>query len=111
MSSPQTSPACAVIGVSGPHCACAVRAPSTRAAATRRRMVVIIDECPLAVAPFGDSTAGTPVYPGHCERSRSELVITDTELRLIAAAASIGDNTTWNTGYSTPAAIGTPAEL
>ena len=44
-------------------------------------------------------------------RSRSEFVITDTELKLIAAAARIGLSSSPNTGYSTPAAIGTPIEL
>ena len=42
---------------------------------------------------------------------RSELAITDTELKLIAAAAIIGLSSRPNTGYSTPAAIGTPLAL
>ncbi len=42
---------------------------------------------------------------------RSELPITDTELKLMAAAAIIGLSSSPNTGYSTPAAIGTPSEL
>ena len=41
-------------------------------------------------------------------RSRSEFAITDTELKLIAAAANMGLSKIPNTGYSTPAAIGTP---
>ena len=41
----------------------------------------------------------------------SAFIITDTELKLIAAAAIIGDRSNPNTGYSKPAAIGTPAEL
>lgn len=44
-------------------------------------------------------------------RKRSELPITETELRLIAAAANIGDKRTPKTGNSTPAAIGTPTAL
>lgn len=44
-------------------------------------------------------------------RKRKALLITDTELKLIAAAAIIGDNKIPKTGYKTPAAIGTPAEL
>jgi len=44
-------------------------------------------------------------------RRRSALPMTDTELKLIAAAAIIGDSSRPNTGYSTPAAIGTPAAL
>lgn len=43
--------------------------------------------------------------------SLNELTITDTELKLIATAANIGDNNKPNAGYKTPAAIGTPAEL
>jgi len=39
------------------------------------------------------------------------FVITDTELKLIAAAAMMGDNSNPKNGYSSPAAIGTPNEL
>lgn len=42
---------------------------------------------------------------------RSEFAITDTELKLIAAAARIGLSNNPKNGYSTPAAIGTPIEL
>ena len=44
-------------------------------------------------------------------RSRSALPITDTELKDMAAAAIIGDSSRPNTGYSTPAATGTPSAL
>lgn len=44
-------------------------------------------------------------------RSRSALAMTDTELRLIAAAAIIGLSSRPNTGNSTPAAIGMPSVL
>ncbi len=44
-------------------------------------------------------------------RSRSALVITETELRAIAALAIIGLRTMPNVGYSTPAATGTPMKL
>ncbi len=37
--------------------------------------------------------------------------MTDTELKLMAAAASIGDSRTPKNGYSTPAAAGTPKVL
>jgi len=43
--------------------------------------------------------------------SRKALVLTDTELKLMAAAAIVGDNNMPNTGYSTPAALGTPEAL
>ena len=42
---------------------------------------------------------------------RRALLTTDTELRLIASAAIIGLSSRPNTGYSTPAAIGTPRAL
>ena len=41
----------------------------------------------------------------------SEFAITDTELKLMAAAAIIGDNKIPNTGNKAPAAIGTPITL
>src|SRR5690242_9915726 len=44
-------------------------------------------------------------------RNRSALVTTDTDDRLIASAATIGDKTRPRTGYSTPAASGTPTAL
>jgi hypothetical protein len=44
-------------------------------------------------------------------RSRSALPMTDTELKLMAAAAIIGDRRRPKNGYSRPAAIGTPAAL
>ena len=44
-------------------------------------------------------------------RSRRAFPMTETELRLIAAAANIGDSNMPKNGYRTPAAIGTPAVL
>jgi hypothetical protein len=44
-------------------------------------------------------------------RSRSALAMTDTELKLIAAAAIMGDSSRPVNGYNTPAAMGTPAAL
>lgn len=41
----------------------------------------------------------------------NEFPITDTELKLMAAAAKIGLNKIPKNGYSTPAATGTPIEL
>src|SRR5699024_5246975 len=46
-----------------------------------------------------------------CLRKRSALVTTDTELRLIANAAIIGDSVMPNHGYRTPAARGMPMPL
>jgi hypothetical protein len=51
------------------------------------------------------------VFYSVARRSRSALAMTDTELKAIAAAAKIGLSRTPNTGYRTPAAIGTPAAL
>ncbi|CAM4291367.1 hypothetical protein COAQ111491_15450 [Comamonas aquatilis] len=42
---------------------------------------------------------------------RSALKITDTELKLIASAAIMGDSSHPVNGYRTPAAIGTPMPL
>ncbi len=44
-------------------------------------------------------------------RRRSALLTTETELKLMAAAAMTGLSKSPNTGYRTPAAMGTPAEL
>ena len=44
-------------------------------------------------------------------RSRKALLITETELKLMAAAAIMGDNNRPKTGYKSPAAIGTPIAL
>ncbi len=41
----------------------------------------------------------------------SEFTITETELKLIATAAIIGDNRIPKKGYKTPAAIGIPSTL
>lgn len=44
-------------------------------------------------------------------RNRSALKITDTELKLMAAAAMMGESKMPRNGYNTPAATGTPNEL
>jgi len=59
----------------------------------------------LTFAPF------TLIYASSIFRSRKALLITETELRLIAAAASIGLSSRPNTGYRMPAATGTPMLL
>jgi transposase InsO family protein len=46
-----------------------------------------------------------------CPLNRSALTITDTELKLIAAAANMGFSSNPINGYSIPAAIGTPRTL
>lgn len=43
--------------------------------------------------------------------SLSALLMTDTELKLMAAAAIIGDKSIPKNGYNTPAATGTPTML
>jgi hypothetical protein len=55
------------------------------------------------------SAAVAPAYL--LERNRNEFVITDTELKLIASAAIIGDNSQPVSGYSNPAASGMPSAL
>ena len=44
-------------------------------------------------------------------RSRKAFTTTETELKLIAAAAIIGFKSKPKKGYNTPAAIGTPSAL
>ena len=43
--------------------------------------------------------------------NRSEFKITETELKLIATAAIMGDNKIPNIGYKRPAATGMPSTL
>ena len=76
-----------------------VRPPPSRAALRRPRKP--------------DTTYGT-AKAGHyraTRRKRSALAMTDTELNVIAALAIIGLRSNPNTGYSTPAATGTPSTL
>ncbi len=64
----------------------------------------------------GDYGAGLP-WPGALAiqslllRSRKALLITETELRLIASAAIMGDSSQPVNGYSRPAASGMPSAL
>ena len=44
-------------------------------------------------------------------RSRSALLITETELKVMAALAIIGLSSNPTNGYNTPAAMGTPSTL
>lgn len=58
--------------------------------------------------------ATAPKKAGHynaARRRRNALAITDTELNVIAALAIMGLRSRPKTGYSTPAAIGTPSTL
>jgi hypothetical protein len=59
----------------------------------------------------GPSRLRRGAQPSLARRSRSAFAITVTELKLIAALASIGDSSTPKIGYSAPAASGTPAAL
>lgn len=67
--------------------------------------------CPVAVALW--CLAYFPNYQCRwtAPRRRKALLITDTELRLIASAAIIGDKSQPVKGKSTPAANGTPSAL
>lgn len=71
----------------------------------------------LAGAEFHSTTQPSTQWPGSvssCSDTRlslNALPITDTELKLIAAAAIIGLRSKPKNGYNTPAAIGTPSEL
>ena len=50
-------------------------------------------------------------YDSRMPRRRSALPMTETELRAMASAATIGLSSRPKAGYSTPAASGTPATL
>ena len=66
----------------------------------------------LAALPGpGGSAAGTPLRYSFTLRNLSALPITHTDDSDIAAAAMTGDSSQPKAGYSTPAAIGTPAAL
>ena len=62
-------------------------------------------------APGVAGTTGTAATAAAVRFSRNALATTDTELKLIANAASIGLSNHPVSGYSTPAAIGTPSAL
>lgn len=72
----------------------------------------------LAPAPWGFFARLRMTDVGECPnlysftfRNRNEFKITDTELKLMAAAARIGLRRQPKNGYSTPAAMGTPSTL
>jgi hypothetical protein len=73
-----------------------------------------LDQCSSLYNPgTGWFTPRRSADPDHkrARCSRKALATTDTELKLMAAAAIMGDNSSPKTGYSTPAAIGTPRAL
>lgn len=72
------------------------------------------DPCHGAEVGQPTGTAVWEMYSGQervVARSRRALAITDTLLKLIAAAANIGLSRVPKTGYSKPAAIGMPKAL
>ena len=66
-----------------------------------------------AQKPLPLKNCSTGIHSPHrlMRRSLKALVMTDTELKLIAAAAIIGDSSIPKKGYKTPAATGTPSML
>ena len=97
--------------------------PTQRAPFRAHRVVGALRPAVLAMAPSPIQTSaracqgpfngllGLSLAHNSTRRRRSALLITDTELKLIAALAIIGLSSTPKTGYSTPAAIGTPSAL
>ena len=67
----------------------------------------------LNLPPLGQGQARNKEPGGYSStcRRRSALAITETELRLMAALAIIGLSKRPKTGYSKPAATGTPSTL
>ena len=82
--------------------------PGPRPASGRISTVTI--SCARGRCSSTSSLAGT-FHHNATLRRRNALLTTDTELRLIANAATIGDSVMPSTGYSTPAASGTPTAL
>jgi hypothetical protein len=62
-------------------------------------------------APGRSALASTTQSPYPARLNLNAFPITDTDDKLIAAPAIIGDSSSPNAGYSTPAAIGTPSTL
>jgi len=58
-----------------------------------------------------DENLERSVHERDCPISLSAFVMTDTDEKLIAAAAIIGDSNKPRNGYNAPAAIGTPSAL
>jgi hypothetical protein len=83
-----------------------IRLPRTRSRSPRCAR----DDKPLKPTGSCWAQSHTPAY-SFMFRRRKALLMTDTELKLMAAAASTGLNRMPNFGYSTPAAIGTPTQL
>ena len=79
------------------------KSPGSARTARWGRLAALSRKCPasLACRTTYNST----------RRSRSALPMTDTELNVIAALATIGLRRIWKAGYSTPAARGTPRAL
>ena len=76
------------------------------------RLVQPAKEPAIALRATPDEASGATFKSQSFElRSRSAFVITETELKLMAAAARMGLSSTPKNGYSTPAAMGTPIAL
>jgi hypothetical protein len=73
-------------------------------------MIAIHTRCSRSTLVIGHWTLYVISYR-RAKRKRNEFVITDTELRLIAAAATMGLKRSPNAGYRTPAASGMPSTL
>jgi hypothetical protein len=91
--------------------ACIRRAPNT--SVRRGSLAVAIELNARAAAaanikPFMDSPRN---FQTRELRSRSAFAMTDTELSVIAALASIGDKSSPKSGKRMPAATGTPTAL
>ena len=78
-------------------------------------VVVIHGVCPFQLTLFRyakHQPGGPPEFSYSFTRfNRSAFITTDTELKLMAAAAMIGESSRPKNGYSTPAAIGMPSTL
>ena len=92
-----------------PADAMGVSTSASARAASRRSLVCVGTICILR--PTGAARMTAVIFHSSARRSRRAFRITDTELKVIAALAQIGLIRIPVTGYSTPAATGTPTAL
>lgn len=78
------------------------------------KFFVDTQHCPIATKNIWLIHTGSGHYLSPCKETvfnRRALVMTDTELKLMAAAANMGDSNKTKKGYRIPAATGTPTLL
>ena len=94
-------------------CSPALGTPQTRGSGSRHPGYDKVEfrSCHFTILKF--TRGALRLLPGHSSTrcNRKEFAITDTELKLMAAAATMGLSNSPKNGYRTPAASGIPTEL